>query len=50
MKCHKIVLEARSPVFRALLTTPMREGNEGRVKVGGAGVHAKMACPGCQLA
>ena len=28
---HKIILEARSPVFRALLTSPMKEGQEGRV-------------------
>jgi hypothetical protein len=28
---HRIVLEARSPVFRALLNAPMREGQEGRV-------------------
>lgn len=35
MRVHKIILEARSPVFHALLTSPMREGQEGRVKVGG---------------
>lgn len=28
---HKIILEARSPVFRALLNSPMREGSEGVV-------------------
>lgn len=28
---HKIILEARSPVFRALLNSPMREGCEGVV-------------------
>jgi speckle-type POZ protein len=28
---HRIILEARSPVFRALLNAPMREGQEGRV-------------------
>eukprot|EP00983_Pelagomonas_calceolata_P107665 1159372-Pelagomonas_calceolata.AAC.5 len=33
MRVHKIILEARSPVFHALLTSPMREGQEGRVKV-----------------
>ena len=30
---HKILLEARSPVFRALLNSPMREGQEGRVTI-----------------
>lgn len=34
MKVHKIILEARSPVFKALLNTPMREGQEGRVVIG----------------
>jgi hypothetical protein len=33
MRVHKIILEARSPVFHALLTSPMRESQEGRVKV-----------------
>ncbi|KAF5834295.1 hypothetical protein DUNSADRAFT_9118 [Dunaliella salina] len=33
MRVHKIILEARSPVFHALLTSPMREGQEGRVKI-----------------
>eukprot|EP00798_Chlamydomonas_sp_ICE-L_P005005 gene5005-34789_t len=33
MKVHKIILEARSPVFRALLSSDMREGHEGRVVV-----------------
>lgn len=32
-KVHKIILEARSPVFRALLNNPMKEGQEGRVVV-----------------
>ena len=30
---HKIILEARSPVFRALLNTSMREGQESRVVI-----------------
>jgi speckle-type POZ protein len=33
MAAHKIILQARSPVFRALLTGPMREGQEGSVDV-----------------
>eukprot|EP00798_Chlamydomonas_sp_ICE-L_P022692 gene22692-29846_t len=33
MKVHKMILEARSPVFCALLNTPMREGQEGRVVI-----------------
>jgi speckle-type POZ protein len=33
MRAHKIILEARSPVFRALLNSPMREGQEGRVVI-----------------
>ena len=33
MPAHKIVLQARSPVFRALLTGPMREGHEASVEV-----------------
>lgn len=33
MGVHKIILEARSPVFRALLNTPMREGHDGKVVI-----------------
>ena len=33
MPAHKIILQARSPVFKALLTGPMREGHEGVVAV-----------------
>jgi speckle-type POZ protein len=33
MTAHKIILQARSPVFKALLTGPMREGHEGVVAV-----------------
>ena len=33
MSAHKIILQARSPVFKALLTGPMREGHEGVVAV-----------------
>lgn len=33
MPAHKIILQARSPVFKALLTGPMREGHEGSVAV-----------------
>lgn len=33
MPAHKILLQARSPVLRALLTGPMREGHEGVVAV-----------------
>lgn len=33
MPAHKIILQARSPVFRALLTGPMREGKAGVVDV-----------------
>jgi len=33
MKAHKIILEARSPFFAALLNSPMREGQEGRVVI-----------------
>lgn len=32
-QAHKIILEARSPVFRALLNSPMREGQDGRVEI-----------------
>ena len=30
---HRIILEARSPVFHALLNIPMREGSEGVVNI-----------------
>ena len=33
MPAHKIILQARSPVFKALLTGPMREGHEGSVAI-----------------
>lgn len=33
MPAHKIILQARSPVFKALLTGPMREGHEGVVTI-----------------
>ena len=33
MGVHKIILEARSPVFRALINTPMREGHGGKVLI-----------------
>ena len=33
MEAHKIILQARSPVFRALLTGPMKEGHEGVVVI-----------------
>ena len=33
LQVHKIILEARSSVFRALLNSPMREGQEGRVVI-----------------
>jgi speckle-type POZ protein len=33
MAAHKIILQARSPVFKALLTGPMREGHEETVEV-----------------
>ena len=33
MAAHKIILQARSPVFKALLTGPMREGHENVVAV-----------------
>lgn len=33
LQAHKIILEARSPVFRALLNSPMREGQDGRVEI-----------------
>jgi hypothetical protein len=32
-KAHRIVLQARSDFFKALLNTPMKEGNEQRVRV-----------------
>ena len=35
MQVHKIVLEARSAVFKALLNSSMRESREGRVVVQG---------------
>ena len=34
MRAHRIILSARSPVFHALLTGPMREGSESTVHVG----------------
>jgi speckle-type POZ protein len=33
MEAHKIILQARSPVFKALLTGPMKEGHEGVVSI-----------------
>lgn len=33
MAAHKIILQARSPVFRALLTGPMREGHESKIDI-----------------
>ncbi|PSC69902.1 BTB POZ and MATH domain-containing 2-like isoform A [Micractinium conductrix] len=33
MAAHKIILQARSPVFRALLTGPMREGHESSIDI-----------------
>lgn len=33
MNAHKIILQARSPVFKALLTGPMREGHENVVVI-----------------
>jgi len=33
MRAHKLILTCRSPVFHALLSAPMREGNEGVVRL-----------------
>ena len=34
LPAHRIILTARSPVFRALLNSEMREGKEGVVNIG----------------
>lgn len=33
MEAHKIILQARSPVFRALLTGPMKEGHQSSIDI-----------------